>query len=262
MQRRHSRRKARTARLGGSGAGRRAPRKRTPGVRGAAPSRCSAGTAGARRAQRASAGAARGCGAPASGRRGFGAKPRLDAAPAAPALHQTGPCPRTAGVRWRGTAQPLEDDGLEFAEAAEHQVGRRQHVGRVAVRDRGAGQPGGLGGGDAPHRILDGEVGRRLQARRAAVQQLHRPEVRIGRRASSAPRRRPRQSRGSAGGRSRRPESPRSRDGARPTRCRAGAPRPAAGCRRPRPETGRRRRGPAPRSGAPSPRRARGPRRP
>ncbi len=35
---RHRRRKARTARLGGSGAGRRGPRKRTPGVRGAAPS--------------------------------------------------------------------------------------------------------------------------------------------------------------------------------------------------------------------------------
>ena len=35
---RPSRRKARTARLGGSGAGRRGPRKRTPGVRGEAPS--------------------------------------------------------------------------------------------------------------------------------------------------------------------------------------------------------------------------------
>ena len=63
----------RTARLGGSGAGRRGPRKRTPGARGAAPSEgC--------RAQRAPAGAARGAGDPASERRGLGAQPQLEEA--------------------------------------------------------------------------------------------------------------------------------------------------------------------------------------
>ena len=65
--------KARTARLGGSGAGRRGPRERTPGAWGAAPS-------GGGRAQRASAGVARGEGAPANGRRGFGAQPHLEEA--------------------------------------------------------------------------------------------------------------------------------------------------------------------------------------
>ena len=62
--------KARTARLGGSGAGR-APASGRRGL--AAPS-------GGGRAQRASAGAARGEGAPASGRRGLGAQPHLEEA--------------------------------------------------------------------------------------------------------------------------------------------------------------------------------------
>ena len=129
----------------GSGAGRWGPRKRTPGVRGNAPSDCSAGAAGASRAQRGSAGVARGDGVPANGRRGFGATPHLIAAPAQPAQAAHSAARR----EWRGAmGSPQTDAGG----SGQRPIGRPAQSAHSAALARGDGVPANAPGvrGNAP----------------------------------------------------------------------------------------------------------------